>query len=97
MTFLTRLLWALIALALFCFALLAVNQSQIALRFLNWQTPELSVFWWLLAAFVLGILLASLGCMLVSVRARLRQRQLRKELEAAQRELEKLRNLTLQD
>jgi hypothetical protein len=35
--------------------------------------------------------------MLVSLRGRLRQRQLRRELEAAQRELEKLRNLTLRD
>lgn len=92
-----RLFWAALAILLFCFALLAVNQSQVTLRFLSWQTPEVSVFWWLLSAFLLGVTVTALGCGLASLRLRMRQRSLNKELDAARRELEKLRNLTFQD
>lgn len=94
---LARLFWAALAIVLFCFALLAVNQAQVALRFLDWQTPEVSVFWWLLLAFLLGLVVAALGFGLASLRMRLRQRALNKELDASRRELERLRNLTLQD
>ncbi|HEX7034731.1 MAG TPA: LapA family protein [Pseudomonadales bacterium] len=94
---LARLFWVALAVVLFCFALLAVNQTQVALRFLEWQTPEVSVFWWLLLAFLLGVIVAALGFGLASLRMRLRQRALNKELDASRRELERLRNLTLQD
>ena len=92
-----RLVWAALAVVLFCFALLAVNQSQVALRFLAWQTAEVSVFWWLLLAFLLGATVSALGFGLASLRLRMRQRTLNKELDASKRELEKLRNLTFQD
>lgn len=94
---LAKLFWAVLAILLFCFALLAVNQGQVALRFLSWQTPEVSVFWWLLLAFFLGAAVTAVGFGLVTLRLRLRQRGLDKRLEAADRELEKLRNLSLQD
>jgi len=87
-----KLLWAAAAIVLFVFALLAVNQGAIALRFLDWQTPEISVFWWLLAAFVLGVACASLGCGLATVRSRLRERALVRQLEESRRELERFRN-----
>lgn len=94
---LAKLFWGALAILLFCFALLAVNQGQVALRFLSWESPELSVFWWLLLAFFLGALVAAAGFSLVTMRLRLRQRNLDRELESSNRELEKLRNLTLQD
>lgn len=94
---LLRLFWTLLALLVFCFALLAVNQTAVALRFLSWQTPQLSVFWWLLAAFLLGALISAAGFGVVSLRLRLRQRSLGRELAASQGELQKLRTLTLQD
>lgn len=97
MKFLIRLCWVLLGVMLFCFALLAVNQTQVALRFLSWQTPEVSVFWWLLAAFVTGLLAGALGVGLSSLRLRLRQRSLGRELQASKGELQKLRALTLQD
>jgi uncharacterized membrane protein YciS (DUF1049 family) len=83
-----KLLWAAAAIVLFVFALLAVNQGSIALRFLNWQTPEISVFWWLLAAFVLGLGCASLGYSVAAIRSRLRERSLNRQLEEFRRELE---------
>jgi uncharacterized integral membrane protein len=89
----SKLLWAVIAVVLFFFALLAVNQGPVALRFLDWQTPELSVFWWLLAAFLLGVVIASLACSVTTVRLRMRQRALAKQLDESRRELQKLRGL----
>ncbi|NBC22210.1 MAG: DUF1049 domain-containing protein, partial [Gammaproteobacteria bacterium] len=62
---LAKLFWAALAIVLFFFALLAVNQGQVALRFLSWETPELSVFWWLLVAFFLGALVTAAGFGLV--------------------------------
>jgi uncharacterized membrane protein YciS (DUF1049 family) len=94
---LAKLFWAALAIVLFFFALLAVNQGQVALRFLSWETPELSVFWWLLVAFLLGALVTAAGFGLVTLRLRLRERRLGKELEASNRELEKLRDLTQHD
>lgn len=92
-----KLFWAVVVVFAFCFALLAVNQSQVALTFLTWRTPEVSMFWWLLLAFLLGVALSTLGFALASMRLRMRQRALNKELDASRRELEKLRNLTFQD
>ena len=61
MSWLGRLFWALLALLVFLFATLAVNQDQIALQFVTWRTPELSVFWWLLLAFSVGLLIGLIG------------------------------------
>lgn len=97
MSTLRKLVWAVLALLLFCFALLAVNQGQVALRFLVWETPQVSVFWWLLLAFVLGGVITAVCFGLISLRLRMRQRTLSRQLEDSRRELEKLRHLTLQD
>jgi len=92
-----RLLVVVLALVAFCFAALAVNQGQVALRFLAWETPEVSVFWWLLLAFGAGLVIGLLGMSFVSARARLRQRSLSRQLDASQQELRQLRNLSLHD
>lgn len=72
---LTRLAALLVGIAIFAFALLAVNQSPVALKFLIWQTPVVSLYWWLLLAFVAGLLLgaASAGLSILRLRRRLRQ------------------------
>lgn len=71
---LTRLAALLVGIAIFAFALLAVNQSPVALKFLIWQTPVVSLYWWLLLAFVAGLLLgaASAGLSILRLRRRLR-------------------------
>lgn len=94
---LSKLFWAVLAVLLFCLALLAVNQSQVSLKFLSWHTPAVSVFWWLLLAFVAGVVFSAAGFAIASLRLRMRQRALNKELDASRRELEKLRTLTFQD
>ena len=96
MAWLSRLLWALAALVLFFFAALAVNQDSIALKFLVWQTPEVSVFWWLLAAFLLGLLLGLVGMVVGSARSGLKRRRLQHQLSASEKELHKLKGDTAQ-
>ncbi len=91
MAWLIRLFWAALALLVFFFAALAVNQGHIALEFLIWRTPEISVFWWLLVAFALGIFTAISGLTLISMKQGLRNRRLTKQLDERDEELQKLR------
>jgi len=79
-----RLFWAVLAIVAFLFAALAVNQEAIALKFMVWQSPEWSVFWWLLLAFALGFGLGLLGVAWVTARLKLRNRRLNKQLDEAQ-------------
>jgi uncharacterized integral membrane protein len=97
MVWLLRFFWALVALLLFFFAALAVNQEHIALEFLVWQTPRVSVFWWILAAFVLGLLLGLLGITVLSARYGFKNRSLTKRLEESENELRRVRNMTLHE
>ena len=77
-------------------AALSVNQEEIVLRFAVWQTPQpLSIFWWLLIAFVVGVLFGVLNGMWAGARRRLELRKLNKELIAARAEVERLRDITL--
>ena len=97
MTWLRRALAALAALVLFVFALVAVNQEQISLRFLGWQTPTLSVFWWLLGSLLVGLLLGLAGAAGMTAKRSMRNRRLRRELQTANDELQQLRDRASQD
>ena len=91
MGFLAKLAWFVIGLVVFCFAVLAVNQDQTALRFLVWQTPEISLFWWLLLAFAVGLTVGGVSIGLVSLKHRLNERALARQLAASQQEIERLK------
>jgi len=97
MSWLARLFWATLAIIVFFLAVLAVNQVPVTLRFLNWQTPEWSVFWWLLGAFLLGLLLGLLGITVLTTRLSLRNRKLTRQLTNAEQELHKVRNMALRE
>ena len=97
MSWLARVFWAVLAIIVFFLAMLAVNQDPVVLHFLNWQTPEWSVFWWLLAAFLLGLLLGLLGITVLTTRLSLKNRKLAKQLGQAEQELYKVRNLALHE
>lgn len=97
MAWLMRLFWAAVALLAFVFAALAVNQEKIALELLIWQTSAESVFWWLLAAFVLGLLLGLLGITVVRTRLGFKNRSLSKRLAESESELRRVRNMTLHE
>jgi uncharacterized integral membrane protein len=79
-----------ILLLVFLFAALAVNQQQVALGFVNWQTPfTLSIFWWLLMALVLGLVLGWFYNLVRHLPLRMQVRKLKKALAAAEQALEK--------
>lgn len=80
---LTRLAALLVGIATFGFALLAVNQTPVALKFLIWQTPEISLYWWLLLAFVAGLLLGAASAGFSSLRLRRRLRLLERAVARA--------------
>ena len=69
----------------FVFAALAVNQQQVALSFVRWQTPfTLSIFWWLLMSLLLGIFLGWSYSWVRHFPLRLQLRKLKKSLATAE-------------
>ena len=75
---------------------LAVNQEEVALNFAIWTTPfELPIFWWLLGAFLVGLLVGLINATWVGMKRRLENRRLKRNLDQANAELERLRNVTL--
>ena len=70
------------------------NHTPVTLRFLNKESPELAVFWWLYTAFLLGALVGFTLCALGFVRSKLNERRLRSTLARRNRELAELRDGT---
>ena len=68
------------------------NHTPITLRFLNKESPELAVFWWLYTAFLLGALVGFALCSLGFVRGKLNERRLKGTLAQRDRELAELRD-----
>ncbi len=65
------------------FSAIAANQEEITLRFAVWETPfKISVYWWLLMAFGLGIFIGLLNTLFVNVRLRSENRRLYKQMES---------------
>ena len=84
-TWLKTLLFVCLLLLVFVFAALAVNQQQVALSFVRWQTPfTLSIFWWLLMALLLGIFLGWFYNWVRYLPLRMQLRRLKKSLAAAE-------------
>ena len=82
----------------FTLAALAVNQQELTLTFAIWETPfALSMFWWLFAAFLLGLTFGWLNALWLNAKHRLQARQLRRNLEQANAEVERLRSITVQN
>ena len=90
MSWLKSLFFFCLLLLVFLFAALAVNQQQVALSFVSWKTPfTLSIFWWLLMALVLGIVLGWFYNLVRHLPLRMQVRKLKKALAAAEQALEK--------
>lgn len=92
MKWISRLIWVLLLAGFFLLAmLLTVNQQKVALTLLQWQTPELAVYWWLLIAFAVGLTLGLTAAIINSTKHSLRHRRANKELKAKDKELDALR------
>lgn len=73
-------------------ALLAVdNHDSVSLRFLGWASPQLAVFWWLYAAFLVGALVGFALCAFGFMRGKLAERRLKRTIAERDRELARLK------
>lgn len=95
-----RWLWRLVLILAFVVAALisAVafmdNADAVSLRFLEWQTPLVSIYWWLLLALTIGFVSGSVVLYAMSVKLRVSERKFRRELVTTQRELQRLKELS---
>lgn len=88
------LAFAVFAIVTLVFGMLAVNQEAVSLRLLDWQTPQISVFFWLLAAFALGLSAGIVGMALSGVRHGLERRRLNKVIEQRDKEISSLKSVS---
>jgi uncharacterized integral membrane protein len=68
------------------------NRSGVALRFLGWSTPEISIYWWIIGAFGLGIAVGWMGASIQVLRVLSGNRRLRRDLDRSQTELARAKN-----
>jgi len=96
-----RWLWKLFLVTTFLFILLigilAVvdNGQTVSLKFLTWQTPELSLFWWMLMALLCGFVLGAMSMSFSTFKSKVKQRQLQRQLKSCERESKRLRDQSL--
>ena len=64
--------------------LLADNATPVSLRLLNYETPAVPVFWWLLAALIVGFLGGAAQCIGGHFRRNAVERKLRREMGRSQ-------------
>lgn len=97
MKWLKSLAVVLTVIAAVLFGMLWVNQEQVHLTFAIWRTPfALSIFWWMLMAFVGGVVFGVLSGLWAGVKRRMEVRRLKADLAKANAEVERLRDLNLQ-
>jgi uncharacterized membrane protein YciS (DUF1049 family) len=65
------------------------NRDHVALHFLAWATPEISVYWWLVSAFALGVIVGWISAGVRIVRAVAGNRRLRRDLDRSRSDLER--------
>jgi len=63
------------------------NRSGVALHFLAWSTPELGIYWWIIGAFGLGVLVGWMSAGVQLLRVLSGNRRLRRDLDRSQTEL----------
>lgn len=90
MTFIKKLLVGVVALILFLLALLvaADNSNEVSLQFLEWQTWVWPISWWMLLAFVTGVLFGTVLNLVSNTRLRLDVRRANKAAAGRTRELD---------
>ena len=89
---------AVLLLVFFFFLLLGYENSEPAtLGLLNWRTPALPVFYWVVASLAIGGISGFALAGGFGFRRLLQARRMRRELEATQREVRDLRQIAVDD
>ena len=93
MTTIKRLLFFIIALIAATLALLlgADNSDEVSLKFLDFETPVWPISWWILTAFVIGVVFGTVLNLVTNTRLRLNVRRANKVAEGRTRELDDLK------
>ncbi len=97
MSLVKKWLFRFVLLFLFVAALLAAsdNSTEVTLTFLDWQTPEWPISWWMLSAFLLGVGFGVLLNAWSNARLRLDARRAARRVEETERELDRNRAAAL--
>jgi len=84
--------WLLLAfLAVIALLVAADNSAEVPLTFLDYESMALPISWWMLGAFVAGVLFGTLLNLVSNTRLRLDARQARRELERSRGQLDRER------
>ena len=93
MGFIKKILFLFTALVAFLVALLAAadNSAEVALRFLEYETPVWPISWWMISAFVVGVVFGNLLNVVANTRLRMDARRARKTADGRTQELDQAR------
>lgn len=93
MNFIKRTVFILVALVAAAVALLAAadNSDEVALKFLEWQSPVWPISWWILTAFVIGVLFGTVLNLVSNTRLRMDVRKANKTAAGRTRELDQVK------
>ena len=96
MAFIKKTIFVFLALILFIVALLAAadNSDEVALKFLEYETPVWPISWWILSAFVFGVLFGNLLNFVSNARLKMDIRQANKTAAVRTKELDEAKAQT---
>ena len=99
MGFVKKVLFLFIALVAFLVVLLASadNSEEVALRFLEYESPVWPISWWMISAFVVGVVFGNLLNVVSNTRLRMESRRERKIAQGRTRDLDKEKAQTKAD
>jgi uncharacterized integral membrane protein len=94
MNLIKKWLFRLLVVLVFVAAMLAAsdNSTEVPLTFLEYKTPEWPISWWMLSAFVIGVLFGTLLNTWSNTKLRLNARSANKKVEKTVRELDKTKS-----
>jgi uncharacterized integral membrane protein len=99
MGFIKKILFLSISLVAFLLALLASadNSTEVALRFLDYESPMWPISWWMLSAFVVGVFFGNLLNVVSNTRLRIEARSERKIAQGRTKDLDEVKAQTKAD
>lgn len=91
MNLIKKWLFRLLVVFVFVAALLAAsdNSTEVPLTFLDYKTPDWPISWWMLSAFVIGVLFGTLLNTWSNTQLRMNARSANKQVEKTVRELDR--------
>ena len=91
-----KLLFGAVALIFVVLAAVIVggNQDTVQISFLVWKTPAVPVFWWILAALVVGVLTGYLLSYLSHFNTRRERKRLRRSVDEQASEIQRLKTVS---